>query len=121
MPKLNPGRRARLDQVLAAAKQQAITDHAIVTVVATHDGNSVCSWCDCPITDHAPGYVPPTCTGCHLPADKAVHEYHPGGIYRGNITICEHHMDDFIAVYHQVGRTNPEVVLYDPKPWKAKR
>ena len=120
MTKLTPGRRARLDQVLAGAMARSIEENAIVTVVAAIDGTADCSWCDCPVIDHAGGRVPATCKGCDGTADRAVHTYNPGGIYRGNSPVCVQHMDDFIDTYHQIAGT-PEVVIYDPKPWKASR
>lgn len=120
MPKLNPGRRARLDQILAGARAQSINDNATVTVIAAVDGNPVCSWCDCPIIDHSGGRVPPGCAGCTRTAVNAVHQFNPGGDYRGNIPICEHHMTDFIDTYHSISSTTPEVVLYDPNPSAAR-
>jgi hypothetical protein len=121
MTNLTPGRRARLDQILTRARDQSIRQNAIVTVVASVDGDRRCSWCDCPVIDHSGGRIPATCKGCKQTATEAVHQYNPGGDYRGNIPICDLHMDDFIDTYHQLGGT-PKVVLYDPKPWKkAKR
>lgn len=119
--KLSPGRRARLDQVLAAARSQSVRGNAFVTVVADIDGTRGCSWCDCPILDHAGGITPATCTGCPRPADLAVYHYHPGGVYRGNTPVCDHHLDDLAEVHQQIGGTPTEVVVYDPRPWKADR
>lgn len=121
MTNLPPGRRARLDQILAGARAQSIRENKIVTVVASVDGDRRCSWCDCPVIDHAGGRIPATCKGCTRTATEAVHQYNPPGDYRGNVPICEHHMDDFIDTYRQIAGGTPEVVLYDPKPWKSKR
>jgi hypothetical protein len=87
--RIRPHERARVDQVMAAARDHAIAEPtAAVFVTEYADPGRQCSWCDCTLKQHQdPAY---RCAGC---PDDAVYLLHEMPERAGSVVypLCERH------------------------------